>query len=153
MLHLEEFFTKDKCIVQRVIKLVYYHPYYLVLEELATIQKSLNNAKNKEEREQILYLGEGYWWGENYNMKMGGQKPGNNLNVYCVARALIVVTSSQCSVIVSRKIKRDLEKLSNKANILTLKKSPQVLDISIYYNYYYKYRLTISHFSTLLRVN
>jgi hypothetical protein len=57
-------------------------------------------------------------------MKMGGWKPGNNLNVYCVARALIVVTSSWRSVMASRKIKRDLEKLSNKVNILTLKKSP-----------------------------
>ena len=57
-------------------------------------------------------------------MKMGGWKPSNNLNVHCIARALIVVTSSWRSVIVSRKIKRDLEKLSNKANILTLKKSP-----------------------------
>ena len=51
MLHLEEFFTKDKRTVWRVIKLVCYYPYYLALEELATMQKSLNNAKNKEERE------------------------------------------------------------------------------------------------------
>jgi len=57
-------------------------------------------------------------------MKIGGWKPSNNLNIYCVARALIVVTSSWRSVMASRKIKRDLEKLSDKANILTLKKSP-----------------------------
>jgi len=110
--------------VWRVIELVCCHPYYLALEELAAMQKSLNNAENKEEREWISYLGEGYWWGENYNMKMGGWKPSNNLNVHCVARALMVVTSSWRSVMVSRKIKRDLEKLSDKANILTLKKSP-----------------------------
>jgi len=49
MPRLEEFFTKDEYIVERVIKLVYYYPYYLALEELTTMQKSLNNAKNKEE--------------------------------------------------------------------------------------------------------
>ena len=54
-------------------------------------------------------------------MKRGGWKPGNNLNVHCVARALIVVTSSWRAVVASKKIKRDLEKLSDKANILTLK--------------------------------
>jgi len=110
--------------VWRAIELVRCHPHYLALEELAAMQKSLNNAENKEEREWISYPGEGYWWGENYNMKMGGWKPGNNLNVHCVARALMVVTSSWRSVMASRKMKRDLEKLSDKANILTLKKSP-----------------------------
>ena len=94
MPRLEEFFTKDERIVWRAIKLVCCYPYYLALEELAAMQKSLNNAENKEEREWISYLGEGYWWGENYNMKMGGWKPSNNLTVHCVARALMVVTSS-----------------------------------------------------------
>ena len=60
MPRLEEFFTKDERTVWRVIELVCCHPYYLVLEELAAMQKSLNNAENKEEREWISYLGEGY---------------------------------------------------------------------------------------------
>jgi len=51
MLCLEEFFTKDKHTVWRAIELVCCHPYYLALEELAAMQKSLNNAENKEERE------------------------------------------------------------------------------------------------------
>ena len=153
MPRLEQFFTKDERTVWRAVKLVCCYPYYLALEELAAMQKSPNNAKNKEEREWILYLGKDYQWGENYNIKRGGQKPSNNLNVHCVARALIVVTSSQRAVVVSKKIKRDLEKLSNKANILTLKNPLRFQTISIYYKCYYKYRLTIYHLGNLLHIN
>jgi len=46
--------------VWRAIELVRCHPHYLALEELAAMQKSLNNTKNKEEHEWILYLGKGY---------------------------------------------------------------------------------------------
>lgn len=107
----------------KAIELVRCHPHYLALEELAATQKSSDNAENKEEREWISYPGEGHWWGENYNMKKGGWKPSNNLNVHYVARALMVVTSSWPAVVASKKMKRDLGKLSDKANILTLKLS------------------------------